>query len=152
MSELHAIDSVPSPLVATDNPVPAPPFRGARRLQKIPMRAVLPYINRNTLLVHRALRRSATQSLQRQGIRSHRRSPAGIPRATGRLTDPQRYCLVVETGDEVLDCRLAIRDYAAACQLVLGSGDHSFQHWQERIDSMLAFAGVAVVHPETASR
>ena len=42
-------DSVRSPLVATDNPVPKPPFWGVKRLEKIPMRAVLPYINRNTL-------------------------------------------------------------------------------------------------------
>src|SRR5438132_746586 len=49
MSETHAVDSVRSPLVATDNPVPTPPFWGVKRLERIPMRAVLPYINRNTL-------------------------------------------------------------------------------------------------------
>ena len=50
MSETQTvIDSVRSPLVATDNPVPIPPFWGVKRLEKIPMRAVLPYINRNTL-------------------------------------------------------------------------------------------------------
>ena len=42
-------DSARSPLVVTDNPVPKPPFWGVKRLEKIPMRAVLPYINRNTL-------------------------------------------------------------------------------------------------------
>src|SRR4051794_39009677 len=50
MSETHAVvDSVRSSLVATDNPVPKPPFWGVKRLEQIPMRAVLPYINRNTL-------------------------------------------------------------------------------------------------------
>ena len=49
MSETHAVDSVRSPLVVTDNPVPTPPFWGVKRLEQIPMRAVLPYINRNTL-------------------------------------------------------------------------------------------------------
>ena len=38
-----------SPLVATDNPVPVPPFWGVKRLEQVPLRAVLPYINRNTL-------------------------------------------------------------------------------------------------------
>jgi predicted esterase YcpF (UPF0227 family) len=59
-----------------------------------------------------------------------------------RLTDPERYYLMVETGDEVLDYRLAIRHYAGAYQLVLGGGDHSFQHWEGLIDSVLAFAGI----------
>ena len=49
MSESQTVDSARSPLVATDNPVPKPPFWGVRRLEQIPMRAVLPYINRNTL-------------------------------------------------------------------------------------------------------
>lgn len=50
MSETHTVvDSVRSSLVVTDNPVPIPPFWGVKRLEKIPLRAVLPYINRNTL-------------------------------------------------------------------------------------------------------
>ena len=49
MSETQTVDSARSPLVATDNPVPIPPFWGVKRLEQIPMRAVLPYINRNTL-------------------------------------------------------------------------------------------------------
>ena len=59
-----------------------------------------------------------------------------------RLTDPERYYLMVQTGDEVLDYQLAIRHYAGAYQLVLGGGDHAFQHFEDHIDSLLAFAGV----------
>ena len=59
-----------------------------------------------------------------------------------RLTDPERYYLMVQTGDEVLDYRLAIRRYAGAYQLVLGGGDHSFQGFDNHIDSILAFAGI----------
>ncbi|MDX9739953.1 MAG: vitamin B12 dependent-methionine synthase activation domain-containing protein [Gammaproteobacteria bacterium] len=33
----------------TDNPVPVPPFFGSRCLERVPLRAVLPYINRRTL-------------------------------------------------------------------------------------------------------
>ena len=57
-----------------------------------------------------------------------------------RLTDPERYLLMVETGDEVLDYRLAIRHYAGAYQLVLGGGDHAFQHFEEQIGTILRFA------------
>jgi 5-methyltetrahydrofolate--homocysteine methyltransferase len=38
-----------SSLVATDNPVPVPPFFGVKRLEQVPLKAILPYINRNTL-------------------------------------------------------------------------------------------------------
>lgn len=43
------IDTRRSALVETGNPVPSPPFWGVRRLEQVPLRAVLPYINRNTL-------------------------------------------------------------------------------------------------------
>ncbi len=49
MSDATTIDTRRSPLVATDNPVPVPPFWGVRRLEQVPLKAVLPYINRNTL-------------------------------------------------------------------------------------------------------
>jgi len=49
MSAPTTIDTVRSPLVANDNPVPKPPFWGVRRLEQVPLKAVLPYINRNTL-------------------------------------------------------------------------------------------------------
>jgi 5-methyltetrahydrofolate--homocysteine methyltransferase len=49
MQDAPAVDTQRSPLVATDNPVPKPPFWGVKRLEQVPLRAVLPYINRNTL-------------------------------------------------------------------------------------------------------
>jgi len=36
-------------LIARDNPVPAPPFWGSKCLDHIPVRSIVPYINRNTL-------------------------------------------------------------------------------------------------------
>ena len=63
-----------------------------------------------------------------------------------RLTDPERYYLMVQTGDEVLDYRLAIRHYAGAYQLVIGGGDHAFQDFDDHIDSLLAFAGLPGSH------
>jgi 5-methyltetrahydrofolate--homocysteine methyltransferase len=49
MTDPATIDTRRSPLVVTDNPVPVPPFWGVRRLEQVPLKAVLPYINRNTL-------------------------------------------------------------------------------------------------------
>jgi 5-methyltetrahydrofolate--homocysteine methyltransferase len=53
MSETSTSNGAPgtirSPLVATDNPVPVPPFFGVKRLEQVPLKAILPYINRNTL-------------------------------------------------------------------------------------------------------
>ena len=60
-----------------------------------------------------------------------------------RLTRPERYYLMVQTGDEVLDYRLAVAHYAGAFQLVLGGGDHAFQNFGRHIDSILQFAGIS---------
>jgi hypothetical protein len=60
-----------------------------------------------------------------------------------RIAHPERYLLLVQTGDEVLDYRIAIRFYAGAWQLVQGGGDHGFQDFATQIPSVLRFAGVA---------
>ena len=60
----------------------------------------------------------------------------------GQITRPERYYLMVQTGDEVLDYRLAVAHYARAFQLVLGGGDHAFRHFERHIDSILQFAGI----------
>ncbi len=43
MTDAPVLDTQRSPLVATDNPVPTPPFWGVKRLEQVPLRAVLPY-------------------------------------------------------------------------------------------------------------
>lgn len=35
--------------VVNDNPIPAPPFWGAKCIEHIPLKAILPYINRTAL-------------------------------------------------------------------------------------------------------
>jgi hypothetical protein len=60
-----------------------------------------------------------------------------------RLADPARYWLLAEEGDEVLDYRQAIARYAGARQTVLPGGDHSFTRWDDYLDAILAFAGLA---------
>jgi len=58
-----------------------------------------------------------------------------------RIT-PQRYLLLVETGDEVLDYRRAVARYAGAEQIVIRGGDHSLQSFPEHLPRILAFAGI----------
>jgi len=56
---------------------------------------------------------------------------------------PQRYLLLVETGDEVLDYRAAAEKYAGARQIVIAGGDHSLKSFPEHIPLILQFAGLA---------
>lgn len=68
-----------------------------------------------------------------------------------RITRPDRYFLLVETGDEVLDYRAAVSHYAGAWQYVRGGGDHTFTAFAEQIPAILRFAGVAVGNGQRAA-
>ena len=59
-----------------------------------------------------------------------------------RPVEPWRYWLMVETGDEVLDYRQAVKKYAGARQTVLAGGDHGFSRWEDYLDDILEFAGL----------
>lgn len=59
------------------------------------------------------------------------------------LKHPERFWLLAEEDDEVLDTREAVARFAGARQTVLPGGDHSFTRWQEYLDAILAFAGHA---------
>lgn len=59
------------------------------------------------------------------------------------LSKPRRFWLLVEEGDQTLDYRHAVSRYAGARQTVLPGGDHSFTRWNEYLDSIIAFAGLA---------
>ena len=56
--------------------------------------------------------------------------------------DPERYLLLLETGDEVLDWREAARKYAGARTVIRAGGDHSLLGFPEHIERILAFAGL----------
>ncbi len=56
---------------------------------------------------------------------------------------PQRYLLLVETGDEMLDYREAVGKYQGARQIVTEGGDHSLMRFPEHIPLILEFAGLA---------
>ncbi len=56
--------------------------------------------------------------------------------------DPERYLLLLETGDEVLDWRKAARKYEGARTVIRDGGDHSLRSFPEHIGRILAFAGI----------
>lgn len=56
---------------------------------------------------------------------------------------PSRYLLLVETGDEVLDYREAVRRYAGCEQVIVEGGDHSLQSFPQQLPRILSFAGLA---------
>lgn len=56
------------------------------------------------------------------------------------LSRPQRFWLLVEAGDEVLDYRHAVARYAGARQTVLAGGDHSFTRWNDYLDEIIEFS------------
>ncbi|HEX8012491.1 MAG TPA: YqiA/YcfP family alpha/beta fold hydrolase [Casimicrobiaceae bacterium] len=62
-----------------------------------------------------------------------------------RITRPERYLLLVQTGDELLDYRAAVAFYAGAWQFVQGGGDHAFRDFAAQIPVVLRFAGVASI-------
>ncbi len=60
--------------------------------------------------------------------------------AVERITRPERYLLMVETGDEVLDYSAAVAYYGGAYQYVRGGGDHAFTQFAPQIATLLRFA------------
>ena len=61
-----------------------------------------------------------------------------------RAITPSKYLLLVETGDEVLDHREALRFYAGAEQVVIEGGDHSLRSFPQHLPRILDFAGIAL--------
>jgi len=57
-----------------------------------------------------------------------------------RIT-PERYLLIVETGDELLDYRQALARYAGAASIVVEGGDHALQSFADHLPRILEFAG-----------
>ena len=55
---------------------------------------------------------------------------------------PERYWLLVEAGDEVLDFHQAVARYAGCRQTVLPGGDHSFTQFPDFVPQIIEFAGL----------
>ena len=52
---------------------------------------------------------------------------------------PERYLLIVASGDEVLDHHQAIERYRGARQIVIDGGDHGLSEFGEHLDAVLDF-------------
>jgi uncharacterized protein len=55
---------------------------------------------------------------------------------------PERYWLLLEEADEVLDYRQALAFYAGCRQTVLPGGDHSFTKFPDFVSQLIEFAGL----------
>jgi predicted esterase YcpF (UPF0227 family) len=60
-----------------------------------------------------------------------------------RITRPERYFLLMRSGDELLDWREAVAYFAGAHQYVAGGGDHGWADFADEVPSVLRFAGCA---------
>ena len=58
-----------------------------------------------------------------------------------RIT-PERYLVLVETGDEVIDYREALERYRGCRQVVVPGGNHTLQSFPEHIPLILEFCGL----------
>jgi uncharacterized protein len=60
--------------------------------------------------------------------------------AVKKPTRLERYFLIAETGDEVLDYRIAEDFYRGAKQLIIPDGDHELKSFPGHTEAVLAFA------------
>lgn len=60
------------------------------------------------------------------------------------ISGPARYLLLVQTGDETLDYRHALKLYAGCQQVVQEGGSHSFENFAAVLPLILQFAGVDI--------
>ncbi|MBY5993723.1 YqiA/YcfP family alpha/beta fold hydrolase [Ferrimonas balearica] len=59
------------------------------------------------------------------------------------LAQPERYLVLLQTGDEVLDYRQAETKYRQSELRIERGGDHSFQGFEQRLPEAMAFLGLA---------
>lgn len=59
------------------------------------------------------------------------------------ITRPERYLLIVASGDEVLDYRQAVTHYRGARQIVVPGSDHGFAEFRDYLDETIAFGDAA---------
>ncbi len=55
------------------------------------------------------------------------------------ISDPLRFMVLLQSGDEVLDYRMAAARYAACRLLVEQGGDHSFQGYGHHLPAIISF-------------
>ena len=55
------------------------------------------------------------------------------------ITQPERYLLLAQTADEILDYRDAVAYYAGATQIIEAGGDHGFAGFERHFQTILDF-------------
>ena len=58
------------------------------------------------------------------------------------ITHPERYLLMLQTGDEILDYNQALEKYAAVPSIVEEGGGHEFSGFNRHLDTVFAFCGI----------
>jgi len=58
------------------------------------------------------------------------------------ITKPDRYLLMLQSGDEVLDYNQALEKYAAVPSIVEEGGGHEFSEFDRHLETVLAFCGI----------
>jgi len=58
------------------------------------------------------------------------------------ITKPDRYLLLLQTGDEVLDYNQALEMYAPVPSIVEEGGGHGFTDFSRHLETVLAFCGI----------
>jgi len=96
--------------------------------------AITPHVGLETYL--------GTQQNLHTGERYHltRAHLAGWRELLVERIDPEKYLVLLETGDEVLDWRAAARKYQGARMVVRDGGDHSLQCFPELIPAIIDFS------------
>ena len=59
------------------------------------------------------------------------------------ITRPERYLLLTQTADEVLDYRQGVEKYAGCQQIVEAGGSHGFDGFEQHIPTIFKFFGLA---------
>ena len=59
-----------------------------------------------------------------------------------QISHPDRYLLMLQTGDELLDYKLAMDRYAGVPSIVEEGGAHEFMGFDRHLDTVLAFCGI----------
>jgi len=58
---------------------------------------------------------------------------------TAKLAQAQNYLLLVQTGDETLDYRLAVDKYKSSTSIIQEGGNHSFENYEEMLPDIFKF-------------
>ena len=59
------------------------------------------------------------------------------------ISDPERYLLMLQTGDQALDYREALDKYAACPSIIEQGGSHEFTGFERYLDKILSFCKVS---------